>query len=400
MAAIFAAPELGPLDREVLRLIDELRADLGSRSAERSEIGPRRWVVSLRRMALARAVQASNSIEGYNASLDDVVAAVDGEPTIEAGEETSLALSGYRDAMTYVMQVARDPDAEVDDGLIKALHFMMLKHDLAKSPGRWRGGWIGVRHEDSGELVYEGPPAQSIPELIGAMIWQLREADVSLPVLVRAAMAHLNLVMIHPFRDGNGRMARCLQTLVLAREGLVAPALSSIEEYLGHNTRAYYDVLAEVGGGKWSPQRDTGPWLRLCLTAHYRQAKTHLRRIEETERLWRECAAIAHARGLPERAVGGLMEAALGFRLRNPTYRSILASTAGEEVSELTAGRELKAMVDAGLLRALGERRARHYLAEQVLTDIQEQIRAERPPREDHDPYSKAQQELQLTLES
>jgi len=399
MTAIFAPPELGTLDREVLRLIDELRADLGNRSAERSEMGPRRWVGCLRRMALARAVQASNSIEGYNASLDDVVAAVDGEPTIEASEETSLALSGYRDAMTYVMQVAQDLDAEVDEGLIKALHFMMLKHDLARSPGRWRGGWIGVRHEHSGELVYEGPPAEAIPELVEAMIQQLREDD-ALPALVRAAMAHLNLVMIHPFRDGNGRMARCLQTLVLAREGLVAPALSSIEEYLGHNTRAYYDVLAEVGAGRWSPQRDAGPWLRLCLTAHHRQAKTHLRRIEETERLWRDCAALARAKGLPERVVGGLMEAALGFRLRNPTYRSILATTAGEDVSELTASRELKAIVDAGLLQALGERRARYYLAEPVLTDLQEQIRRERPPREDYDPYVKAQQGLQLTLES
>lgn len=406
MAEIFATPELGPLDREVLRLIDELRADLGSRSAERLEFGPRRWVGSLRRMALARAVQASNSIEGYNASLHDVVAAVDGEPTLEASEETSLALSGYRDAMTYVMQVAADPAAEVDEGLLKALHFMMLKHDLAKSPGRWRGGWIGVRHEDSGELVYEGPPAQAIPELVEAMVWQLRESavgqshqDAPAPALVRAAMAHLNLVMIHPFRDGNGRMARCLQTLVLAREGLVAPALASIEEYLGHNTQAYYDVLAEVGAGRWSPRRNAAPWLRFCLTAHYRQAKTHLRRIEETERLWGECAALAQAKGLSERTVGGLMEAALGFRLRNPTYRSILASTAGEDISELTASRELKAMVDAGLLSALGERRTRHYLAEPQLTDLRERIRSERPPREDYDPYERAHEGLQLTLE-
>ncbi len=43
----------------------------------------------------------------------------------------------------------------------------------------------------------------------------------------------LNLVLIHPFRDGNGRMARCLQTLVLAREGMVSPIFASIEEYLG-----------------------------------------------------------------------------------------------------------------------------------------------------------------------
>ena len=77
-------------------------------------------------MAFARAVQGSNSIEGYNASLDDVVAAVEGEPTLDARRETQLALAGYRDAMTYVLQIAGDEALEVDEGLMKSLHFMML----------------------------------------------------------------------------------------------------------------------------------------------------------------------------------------------------------------------------------------------------------------------------------
>jgi Fic family protein len=391
MVPIFSVPTLDSLDREVLRMVDELRVQMRHRVAE-----PRRWGGSLRRMALARAVQASNSIEGYNASLDDVVAAVDGEATVDASEETTLALAGYRDAMTYVLQVSQDPDGEVDEGLIKALHFMMLRHDLSKGPGRWRPGYIAVRREPDGEVVYEGPDADSISELVAAMVSNLNDADT--PVPVRAAMAHLNLVMIHPFRDGNGRMARCLQTLVLAREQIGAPVFSSIEEYLGHNTDAYYDVLAQVGQGSWNPHNDARPWVRFCLTAHYRQATTHLRRIEEAERLWRECAAIAQARGLPERVVGGLMEAALGFRLRNSSYRSIVDATAGEEISELTASRELKAMVDAGLLHALGERRGRHYAGAAALTEVQRRIRLDRKPRDEYDPYVKAEEALQLRI--
>jgi hypothetical protein len=83
-------------------------------------------------------VQASNSIEGYDARLDDVVAAVDDEPTLSADEETRLAPAGYRDAMTYVLQVAQDPTARVDEGPLRSLHFMMLKHRLDKNPGRRR----------------------------------------------------------------------------------------------------------------------------------------------------------------------------------------------------------------------------------------------------------------------
>ena len=61
-------------------------------------------------------------------------------------------------------------------------------------------------------------------------------------------MAHLHLAMIHPCRDGNGRLARVVQSLVLAREGILAPQFCSIEEYLGRFTSDYHAVLAEVGG--------------------------------------------------------------------------------------------------------------------------------------------------------
>ena len=123
---VFHTPALTPVDLEVIGLIDELRDAMRDRVSE-----PRRWAGSLRRMALARAVQGSNSIEGYNASLDDVAAAVDGEPMLDANEETQAALTGYRDAMTYVLQIAQD-DAVIDAGVLKALHFMMIKHDISK----------------------------------------------------------------------------------------------------------------------------------------------------------------------------------------------------------------------------------------------------------------------------
>jgi Fic family protein len=390
--SVFLPPTLDPLEQRVISMIETLRQDLRHRVAE-----PRRWVGSLRRMTLARAVQGSNSIEGYNASLDDVVAAVEDEPTLSASLETQHALTGYRDAMTYVLQVAHDQRARIDEGLLKALHFMMLKHELAKSPGHWRPGYIAVRNDELGTIVYEGPEADRVPDLIAAMLAQLDEADG--PVVVRAAMAHLNLVMIHPFRDGNGRMARCLQTLVLAREGIVAPVFSSVEEYLGRNTQAYYDVLAEVGQGRWSPERDARPWIRFCLTAHHRQATTHLRRVAEIERLWVACNDLAAKHQLPERTTGALADAAMGLRVRNASYRSVVEATAGEEVSELTASRDLKALVNAGLFAPVGERRGRYYVADPSLEQVGQEIRAARPPRETVDPFELAAQDLQLSFD-
>lgn len=391
-ARVYKTPELMPVEHEVLSLIADLREQLRFRVAEK----PRRWAGQLRRMAFARAVRASNSIEGYDASLDDVVAAIDDEPTVSADEETRLALSGYRDAMTYVLQMAEDSQVTVDEGLLKSLHFMMIKHRLDKNPGRWRPGAIYVRHEPTGEIVYEGPDSERVPDLIAATIDELETSDA--PVLVRAAMAHLNLVMVHPFSDGNGRMARCLQTLTLARERIVAPVLSSIEEYLGRNTQAYYDILAETGRGRWNPGRDARPWVRFCLTAHYHQARTQVRRIEETERLYLACCDLAERHGLPERVAGPLGDAALGLRLRRASYQAAVEATHGEEVSDLTASRDLRAIVDAGLFTPVGHTRGRYYLAEPRLRDVYERIRADRAPRDTADPFELALGQLELDV--
>jgi len=374
-------------------MIDELRGEL------RDYINPepRRWYGTLRRMSFARAVQGSNSIEGYDASLDDVIAAVDDQPTLSADEETRLALNGYRDAMTYVLQIAQDSSAKVDAGLLKSLHFMMLKHHLDKDPGRWRPGDIYVVRESTGEQTYEGPDADEVPDLIGSMIEELEGSDA--PVLARAAMAHLNLVMVHPFRDGNGRMARALQTLILAREEIRAPVFSSIEEFLGRNTESYYDVLGNVGEGRWNPQHEARPWLRYCLRAHYYQARTQLRRVQETERLYEACADIANRKGLPERTTGALAEAAFGLRLTHSTYKMIMEITAGESVSGLTASRDLKALVDAKLVQPVGRTRGRYYVAEPILLAERKRIQTSRVPKETSDPFELATGQLTLALD-
>lgn len=388
---IFEIPALRADEQEVLALLTEQRKELRDRVAE-----PRRWTGTLRRMAFARAVQGSNGIEGYNASLDDVVAAVAGEPTLGADEETQLALAGYRDAMTYVLQIADDETLDLDEGLLKSLHFMMLKYDLTKNPGRWRPGSVFVRQGETGEIVYEGAPAEDVAELVAELFRDIESSEAS--VVVKAAMAHLNLVMIHPFSDGNGRMARCLQTLVLARERVLAPVFASIEEFLGRNTEAYYSVLAEVGDGTWQPGRDARPWIRFCLRAHYTQVRTMLRRREEIEALWNACLAAATAAGLPERCASGLMDAAYGLRIRRKSYRRSVETVTGDEISDLTASRDLKAMVDSELLLAVGERRGRYYVAGGDVTALRGRVRAERAPKVADDPFSVIRDRRQLSL--
>lgn len=370
---LFSTPDLDEVDLDVIAQIERYRVDM--RFALRE---PRRWTGQLRRNLLAKAIQGSNSIEGYDVDDDDAVAAVEEESPLTADDATWAEITGYRTAMSYVLQLADDPDFSLDTSLVRSLHYMMLSHDVAKSPGRYRRRSVFVVDEARGETVYEGPDFEEVPALMAELVDRIPTDDAA-PSFVRAAMAHLNLVMIHPFRDGNGRMARCLQTLILARDSIVTPEFSSVEEFLGRNTPDYYAVLASVGAGSWNPGNDATAWVKFILRAHHIQAQTVLGRLAEAGAMWETLELLAQHLGLPDRCVPALYDASIGLRLRRSAYLRLA------EVEDRTGTRDLQMLVDAGLLLAHGERRARTYTASDRLREVRREARDRKPPIDD--PY-------------
>ena len=375
---LYTAPTLTSEDETVLGEIHQMRREL--RHVLRT---PRRWEGSLRRSALARAIQGSNSIEGYVVAEDDAAAALDGEEPISADEKTFAEIQGYRQALGYVLAMGDAEYSTFNATEIRAMHYMMLAHDHSKSPGRYRKGPIYVHDERSDQVVYEGPDAAMVPELIDALVDSLHTGHSSDPV-VRSAMAHLNLVMIHPFRDGNGRMARALATLVLTRSDIGEPEFSSIEEWLGANTDDYYSVLAHTGHGSWPPRDDAHMWLTFNLRAHHMQAQTIARRVGEAGDTWKELDALVSAHDLPERTMEAMFDAVLGYRVRRAGYLK------RADVTEQTATRDLAALTAAGILTAHGNGRGRYYVAGEPLRLIQERRRSRRMPLRDPYPWMRA----------
>ena len=356
---IFGTPTLNTEDRQVLELIHGIREQLRYTVAQ----APNRWTGSLRRATFARALQGSNSIEGINADLSDAAAIVDDEKPETVEEETYKALLGYRNAMTYVLQTHDDPYFEFHAQVIKSLHFMMLSYDLTKMPGQWRPGSVFVVRDPDNQTVYEGPDAAMVPGLINELVAAVTEKS-ALDPMVRGAMAHLNFTMVHPFKDGNGRMSRALQTLVMARDGVLSPVFCSIEEWLGRNTDAYYAVLAEVGQGSWHPERDASPWVKFCLVAHYQQVATLLQRSRAMERAFNDIMKIVAIQKLHQRMEMSLVDATFGFKIRAAKYQE------ENKVSDVIASRDLRKLCDLGLLEPVGEKRGRYYIAAQPLKDI------------------------------
>ena len=110
---ICRTPPLGSAERHALEEIAKVQRDLRCYVAE-----PRRWIGSVRRVLAARAIQGSNSIEGFNVSVEDAIAAVEGNEPEQAAERDAQAITGYR-GMTYVIQLANDPEFDYAPALIR-----------------------------------------------------------------------------------------------------------------------------------------------------------------------------------------------------------------------------------------------------------------------------------------
>lgn len=353
---IYDVPTLSKKTQADLARLDDLRAQLGEQASR-----PVRWMGRLRRSFQAEAASSSVGIEGFHVTPRDALDIVERVDEVPAADEDRAALACYARAMDHATTMAGDPAFQWSDRVILDLHFDACWFQPDRRPGLWRTGPVSVTMPDGEGLAFVGPDADAVPELVGEILdWLAAEGGVH--VVVRAAMAHLNLVSVHPFEDGNGRASRIVQSLVLGLDGILGPDLASIEEYLGRNTSAYYEVLRRVQGGSYQPGRDASAWVDFCIRAHVTQAKRRLDQLAAAGRRWAALEDLVASRGWPDRLVIAFEQALFG--------RVDRASYAREaDVSDATASNDLRRLVDGGLLEVRGQGRNVHYVPADGLLD-------------------------------
>ncbi len=351
---LYVTPPTTPDLRARLDELDELRRSLGHEVSR-----PMRWIGPLRRSLRANSIESSTSIEGYSVSSEDAVALVGGDASVEPEGESRRAVACYARAMDHVGVMAADPAFRWLDRVILDLHFDACYFQRDKGPGLWRTVPIGVTASD-GSLEFQGPDAGAVPGLMAEVVEWLQDGDLDANVVVRAAMAHLHITSIHPFRDGNGRVSRIVQSLVLAREGLMSPEFSSIEEYLGENTPAYYAALRAVQDGAYRPERDASSWVSFCVEAHLAQGRRRLAQVKEAAARWERLDRLAAEHGWPDRMVIALEQSLIGG-----TDRARYGEEAG--VSAATASADLRRLADKGLVERRGKGPSTRYHASERL---------------------------------
>ncbi|MBK5220160.1 MAG: Fic family protein [Thermoleophilia bacterium] len=360
---IYQTPSISPSLQQQLGELTRLRAALGDEVKTRS-----RWMGSLRREVRASSIEGSTSIEGFSVTADEALALTSGRDVADRDDENRQAVACYARAMDHVGTMGIDPSFRWLDRVILDLHFDACNFQREKDPGLWRTGEIDVTGPE-GSLAFQGPAGERVVELMAEVVDWLSDGDLDVDVVVRAAMAHLHLVSVHPFRDGNGRVSRIVQSLVLAREGLSSPEFFSIEEFLGTHAREYYAALREAQGGSYQPQRDASRWVAFCVEAHIAQARQRLAQIEQAAARWRYLEALVEGRSWPDRLVIALEQSLLGG-----TERGKYGGEA--DVSPATASADFRRLLDAGLVLQRGRGRNISYLASDLLRDAIKGARA------------------------
>jgi Fic family protein len=203
----------------------------------------------------------SSQIEGTQSSLSDLLLfeneAVPGVP-LDDVEETS----NYIAAMSHGLSRIESGELPLSNRLLREVHALLMSGVRGgdKAPGEFRRSqnWLGGTRPGNARFV-PPPPAEVVPAM-SSLEKFLHDDPEPTPILIKAALAHVQFETIHPFLDGNGRVGRLLITLLLCSEKVLQQPLLYLSLYFKQNRDAYYEHLQRVRTeGAWEE------WLEFFL---------------------------------------------------------------------------------------------------------------------------------------
>jgi Fic family protein len=313
----------------------------------------------LRVSALAETVHYSTLIEGNELPLVEAERAARG--TLDPDTRAKVELVNYVEALRYLDELSGLGGIEITPDTILALHEKTTHglgseasaHFKPRHEGAWRDGVAQVVDRTTGRVMHEGPPAEEVPDrMAGLCTWIAEREDrlVTFPPPVIAGVAHYALTDIHPFADGNGRVARLLSAAVLMRLGFMSRRLFSFERHYAENRDAYYAALRSVR----ALTLNMNTWLAYFLgglAAEYERVAT---RIAELQALGLGTSARIELNASQERAVVQFNLNSL-VEFRRADYERLA------EVSRSTAGRDLRDLEAKRLIVRRGKGAAARY---------------------------------------
>lgn len=303
----------------------------------------------------------SSQIEGTQSSFSDLMLFEHHQNT-EVSQDDVEEVSNYVKAINYGLQRLKE-GFPLSLRLIREIHGVLLSggRGSGKLPGEFRRSqnWIGGTRP--GNALFVPAPVTHLNQCLADFEKFLHSE--SLPVLIKAGLAHIQFETIHPFLDGNGRLGRLLITLLLCLGGMLGEPILYLSLYLKQNRHIYYELLQEVRThGTWET------WLEFFLKGVYKSAKQAITTASQINNLFDQdltkIAKLGRARFSCEQA--------LEYMKRLPQVTvPLLASELG--MTAPTARSALNYMAEIGVIEEIsGKKRDKVYVYRKYLDILED----------------------------
>lgn len=305
----------------------------------------------------------SSQIEGTQSSFADLI-------LFETKEAPGVPLADVQEVSNYVAAMSHGlkrlrAGFPLSLRLLREMHAVLLSkgRGAGKLPGEFRRtqNWVGGSRP--GNALFVPPPPNMVADLMGDLEKFLHGDPVRMPVLVRAALAHVQFETIHPFLDGNGRLGRLLITLLLCVERALREPALYLSLYFKTHRQAYYDHLQRV-----RTEGDWERWLHFFLTGVLETAEQATNAAHAILRLFERDRTKIETLGRP---AGSALRVHQLLQKRPITSAS--AAAAKLKVTEPTARAALGHLQKLKIVRELtGKRRNRLFVYDKYLAILDE----------------------------
>lgn len=290
----------------------------------------------------------SSQIEGTQSSLSDLL-------LFESNEIPEAPIDDVQEVSNYVASLNHAIE-RIQSGVPTCVRVLREAHEVLLSTGRGSEtgpgeirttqNWLGGSHPSNATFV--PPPPDKLDELLTNLEWFIHDEDeVQLPILVRAALAHVQFETIHPFRDGNGRIGRLLIALILVEKGLLERPILYLSLFFKTHRTAYYEKLMRVRtNGEWEQ------WIDFFLKGVIETAEQATNAVtdllelfasdrEKIQSLGRVAGSVLRVHEyLQNRLILSVPQVAESLKLSQPTIRSAIRHLEEMDIVHEVTGRE------------------------------------------------------------
>ena len=311
------------------------------------------WEKQFKEDAIIRSAYHGTHLEGNKLQKDEAKDVLMGKDVIGRPRDIQEIIN-YRKVIDFIDEEAKRQIEKITETLIKKLHRIIVVKILPdEQAGEYRLKQVIIRNSQTGEITFRPPPPLEVPFLMREFIYWVNKTDKSeMHPIIKAGIIHHEMVRIHPFIDGNGRVSRVVATLILLLGGYDIRRFFSLEEYYDRDAASYYQSLQKASSG------DLTSWLEYFTfgaAIEFEKIKEKILRLSKDVKLKEKFGG--QQIYLTERQVKIIEYIQEVGYLQNQAFLTLFTN-----VSEDTVLRDVQDLVKKGLIKKVGSTKSARYI--------------------------------------